>query len=72
MDLHDIHSDAFLSDVLSHKIDQIKLGKLKLIDPAERKLADQERMAYKQALLKKEMQRAYKRNKAYSPLVGAT
>lgn len=72
MDLKDFHSNSFLSDVLSHKCDLIKMGKLKLVDPAERKLADEERMAHKQAFLEKEMQRAHKRNKAYSPLVGAT
>lgn len=72
MDLQDFHSNAFLSDYLSHQCDQIKLGKLKLVDPAERQLADKERMAHKQAILDKELRRAYKRNKAYSPLVGAT
>lgn len=69
MELSDFTSGEFMSNLLSHQCDLIKAGKLKLIDPATRTLADKERMAHKQAILEREMAKAYKRNKSSSPLL---
>lgn len=69
MELKDFFSNEFFTNVLDHQCEQIRKGKLKLVDPGHRKLTDQERLAHKQTYLEQQMERKRRHNRAHSPLL---